>query len=268
MRIQVSHESPIASLYDSLNYNDYSYALVHLFETHENYYDFFKKAILQNVEVYLDNSIFELKESFDPVKYAEWIEKLQPNLYIVPDVLENADGTINSWLKWEENYKELQTKPFRKMGVVQGKSWTELTDCYKFMKQAADMIAISFDYSYYQGTGYGHDALSRYSNGRQRFIQQLISDGIWDWDKQHHLLGCSLAREFRFYVDNNIYNIRSVDTSNPIVAALHSLKYNDDYGLNEKPSALLADMIEHVPTDDQKELIEYNTRMFKKILRR
>lgn len=265
MRIETSHESPISILDKSLNYNDYCYALVHLFETHEKYFDFFKKAKSNNIEVYLDNSIFELKESFNPEKYAEWIEKLQPNLYIVPDVLENSNETVNNWIKWEENHSFTGIK---KMGVVQGRTWTDLVDCYRFMSQTADMIAISFDYSYFQGTGFGRTALERYCNGRQRFVQQLVQEGIWNWNKPHHLLGCSLAREFRWYVDNNIYNIKSVDTSNPIVAAMHDLKYNDDAGLDTKPSALLADMIEHDVTDDEQELIDYNTSMFKKILRR
>ena len=265
MRIETSHESPISILDKSLQYNDYCYALVHLFETHEQYFDFFKKSRDAGVEVYLDNSIFELKESFDGEKYAEWIEKLQPNLYIVPDVLEDGYKTVEKWLDWEKNN---DYKRSRKMGVVQGRTWTELVECYRFMSQAADMIAISFDYSYYQGTGFGHDILTRYSSGRQRFIQQLIQDNIWCWDKPHHLLGCSLAREFKWYVNNNIYNIRSVDTSNPVVAAMHDLQYNDDHGLDTKPSTLLADMIEHEITDDEMELVIYNTRMFKKILGR
>ena len=99
-------------------------------------------------------------------------------------------------------------------------------------------------------------------------IKQLIDEGIWNWDKPHHLLGCSLAREFRWYVDNNIHNIKSVDTSNPVVAAMHNLKYDDERGLKDKPSTLLADMIDHQITDDEQELVDYNTSMFKKILRR
>lgn len=265
MHIEVSHESPISILDDSLKYNDYCYALVHLFETHDKYFDFFKRAKGLNKEVYLDNSIFELGESFEPGKYAEWIEKLQPNLYIVPDKLEDTNGTINNWLEWEKDHK---FKNIRCMGVVQGRTWNELVNCYRFMASVADIVAISFDYSYYQGTGLGDTNLERYSNGRQRFIRHLIQDNIWCWDKPHHLLGCSLAREFRWYVDHNIHNIRSVDTSNPIVAAMHDLRYNDDHGLDEKPKTLLADMIDHEITDDEMELVTYNTNMFKKILRR
>ena len=99
-------------------------------------------------------------------------------------------------------------------------------------------------------------------------MQQLIAEGIWNWNKPHHLLGCSLAREFKFYVTNNIHNIRSVDTSNPIVAALKGLRYNEDQGLKEKPSTLLADLIDAKVDDDIRLDVIYNTQQFKRIIGR
>ena len=41
-RILVSHESPISILDQSVAYNDFDYALVHLFEKSPEYYDFFR----------------------------------------------------------------------------------------------------------------------------------------------------------------------------------------------------------------------------------
>jgi len=68
----VSHESPISILDKSRTYNNYDYALVHLFETHPEYYKFFKNSIKMGREVLLDNSIFELGESFNPEKFAKY----------------------------------------------------------------------------------------------------------------------------------------------------------------------------------------------------
>ena len=147
-------------------------------------------------------------------------------------------------------------------------NWNELVECYQFMSKEADMIAISFDYSYYGVTGLGTSILEWNCSGRQRFINQLINEGYWNWSKPHHLLGCSLAKEFRHYVDHDIWNIRSCDTSNPVVAAIKGLRYRDDLGLTTKPSTLLADLINHELDTDQMELLNYNTRMFKKILKR
>jgi len=61
----VSHESPISMLDASRKYNDYDYALVHLFEKYPEYYNFFKISLNLGREVLLDNSIFELGEAFD-----------------------------------------------------------------------------------------------------------------------------------------------------------------------------------------------------------
>jgi len=269
--MKVSHESPISLLEISHLYNDFDYALVHLFEKLPEYKNYFKQAKNNNREVLLDNSIFELGKAFDADKYIKEILWLQPNMFIVPDVLEESRDTIESYKKWRLEGKLdhiKQTFPCRTIGAVQGKTWQELISCYKFMSENADMIAISFDFSYYHVTGEGWNPLERFCSGRQRFINQLIDSGIWAWDKPHHLLGCSLAKEFRHYVDNNIHNIVSCDTSNPIVAAIHNLKYDADYGLPMKPSTKLADLIEHQLTPDQLELAKYNTIMFKKIIRR
>lgn len=269
MKLLVSHESPINLLCHSLDYNDYQYCLVHLMETNEQYREWFLNVNARTgAEVLLDNSIFELREAFDSTKYAEWVKKINPNYYIIPDVLEDTHGTIKKWNEFNSIYANDKITGPEKIGVVQGKTWNDLVVCYKFMSTNADYIAISFDYSYYTITGVGDTNLQLWCSGRQRFIQQLIDEGIWNWDKPHHLLGCSLAKEFKYYVNNNIYNIRSCDTSNPIVAALQGLQYNGDFGLKIKPSTLLADLINAKVDDDTIELAYYNTSQFKRIIGR
>jgi hypothetical protein len=264
MKIKVSHESPLSLLDESLQYNDYCYALVHLFDQYPEYYNFFKNAMqLHDKQVYLDNSIFELGKSFDPDEYAKWIKQLEPSVYIVPDTLEESKDTIKQYYGFLEKFPDL---PGKRMGVVQGKTYDDLTRCYSFMSEYADMIAISFDYSYYLSTGTGNSRLERYMTGRQKFIRDLINENRWNWDKPVHLLGCSLAREFSYYVDRNIYNIKSCDTSNPVVAAMFNLKYNDTWGLDEKPKQKLADMVEANLDDTQLEILYYNLSIFKKIV--
>ena len=233
---------------------------------------FFKASRdVYNREVLLDNSIFELGHAFDSDKFLAAAIDLKPNMFIVPDVLEDGMRTRQSYTDWELLGRTQSIKDVcitKAIGAVQGKTWQELIDCYKFMSDHADMIAISFDFSYYEVTGEGNTKLDKWCSGRQRFISQLIERGIWDWSKPHHLLGCSLAKEFRYYVDHNIHNIVSCDTSNPIVAAIHNIRYDADYGLPNKPSTKLADLIEYEFNIDQLEIVNYNTSMFKKIIRR
>tara|TARA_R110000744_G_scaffold10369_3_gene32273 strand:- start:603 stop:1415 length:813 start_codon:yes stop_codon:yes gene_type:complete len=268
----VSHETPIDVLNQSLQYNDYDYALVHLCETHPNYLKFFQCSIANGREVLLDNSIFELGESFNPLKYCRFAEEINPTFYIVPDVLEDAKGTISSWNKFMLNGAPFI--PALKIGVIQGKTYQELVDCYKFMADNADYIAISFDYSWYEQVGlstrFGREGkLDKWCAGRQHLIQRLVDDGVWDNTKPHHLLGCALAREFKSYVDiERELNIRSLDTSNPVVAGLTGHRYIAEEGLNHKPSVLLADMIDLTVDPDKLDDIMYNTSEFKKIIGR
>lgn len=265
MNIKIAHEAPISILKSMQSMTDYDYALVHLFESHQEYYDYFYDARHnKHRDVLLDNSIFELGTAFDGEKFAEWIVKLQPSYYILPDVLEDSDGTIGNFISFSSMYKDL---PCLKIGTVQGRTFSELVDCYRFMSEHADMIAISFDLSYYQVSSMGNGKLQRQCNGRYKFICDLIAADVWNKDKPHHLLGCSLAKEFSMYRKNSYLfdSIYSVDTSNPVVAGIKGLLYNGEFGLETKPSQKLFELIEHNVSPEEMKRIEYNVKCFKQI---
>lgn len=265
-KIKISHESPLQLMPKSRGYNDYDYALVHLFETHPTYYEFFKESLRLGREVLLDNSIFELGTAFDSTKFYNYIVDLQPSYYVVPDVLEDTKGTIDSFKKWLTEHNLDPIKHIPKIGVVQGKTFSELVECYKFMSEHADYIAISFDYSYYQISALGITKLERMRNGRIKLIEDFVKEGIWNYDKPHHLLGCSLPNEFNHYTKNyNHFNIRSIDTSNPVVAGLHNIRYVDGIGLVDKLSIKLCDLIDYTPTPQQEASVLYNVEQFKTI---
>ena len=270
MRIAIAHEAPIDILQDVANRTDYCYALVHLFEQNPRYYTHFKIMLTRYREVLLDNSIFELKKAFDAEKFAEAIDDLEPTMYIVPDVLEDESATVNNFYQWQNNYNHL---PGLKIGAVQGKSYQELSDCYKFMVENADIVALSFDLSWYQqvGTLLNRSRVDTYKlqqqcTGRQHLITRLIDDGIWREDKPTHLLGASLAQEFAFYRQNHIKGIKSIDTSNPVMAGLQYKKYYNGIGLLDKPQGLLADNINCEVKQDQLEIIIDNIGIFDNIV--
>ena len=259
----ISHEVPQTLLEESLQFNDYNYCLVHLCETHPTYKNFYKKSKNNKKELLLDNSIFELGKAFDPVKFASYIQDLQPTYYVIPDALENKDETILSYNKFIQEYSNLNGA---KIGVVQGKTYNELVDCYKFMSDNADYIALSFDLSFYQYIGTGISKLERQSSGRIRFIETLLQENKINHDKPHHLLGCSLAKEFKHYTSRGYSFIRSCDTSNPVVAGMLGITYSGEFGLQTKPSIKLAEMIDREITEYEYNTIKYNVSTFKKIV--
>lgn len=259
----ISHESPLSLLQDSLKYNDYDYCLVHLMEQEPAYRDFFISSSNNGRRILLDTSIFELGEAFDLNKYAYWVQELSPTEYILPDVLENAQLTMESSIKFVEKFTDL---PGKKIGVVQGKTYNEILNCYEFLdkKLNVDKIAISFDYSFYEELFPHPNKWVSFMNGRVLIINKLLQDGIINVNKPHHLLGCSNPLEFAFY-KNPTYNfIESIDTSSPIVHGLHEIYYTGKIGDWVKESTKLADLINAVPSNRQRSIILHNIKEFKR----
>ena len=261
--IKISHESPLSMLELSRTYNDYDYALVHLFETEPLYFDFFLKSLAGGRVVLLDNSIFELGKAFDADRYIYWINKLRPTEYIIPDVLEDSNGTIES----ADIFKYRWNIPCNvsDIGVVQGKTYGELVRCYIAMDKElkVEKIAISFDYSYYLTVFPHPNKWVSYMMGRIMTLTRMLNDGIINKNKPHHLLGCAHPREFSFYQGPEFKWIESLDTSSPIVHGIKKVAYGDKIGTWQKESTKLVDLLYVIPDAKQEEFIAYNVDMFK-----
>jgi hypothetical protein len=259
--MKISHESPLCLLDRSRSYNDYDYALVHLFETEPTYYLFFKDSLAQGRHVLLDNSIFELGTAFDSERYAHWIKELQPTEYIIPDVLENALGTMDNALDWKEKYSDL---PGKTIGVVQGKTYEDLVQCYDYLDTVigVDKLAISFDYSYYLEVCPHPNKWMGYALGRVQTLTRLLNDGVINTKKPHHLLGCALPIEFMFYRQGFEW-LESLDTSNPIVHALLGVGYEPG-GLDAKKSLKLIELLDTPePSVATMHTIKHNIQYFR-----
>jgi len=265
--MKISHESPLSLLDQSRYYNDYDYALVHLFESEPDYLQFFKDSLTSGRTVILDNSIFELGEAFDSKQFLHWVQHLEPTEYIIPDVLEDGLGTCDKAHEWKEHYMPHVKKGIKSIGVVQGKSYQELVNCYTYLDTFinVDKIAISFDYSYYLEVCPHPNKWMGYTLGRIQTLTRLKQEGIINTNKPHHLLGCSLPIEFMFYRYGFDW-IESLDTSNPVVHGLLNIPY-DLTGLVDKKSIKLVDLLHAKPTPYQENLIGTNVNKFKYIVR-
>ena len=258
--IKIAHESPKSIFQTIQRHTDYDYALVHLFEEDQEYLKLFKNAVLKGREVILDNSIFELEEAFDADKFAYWINELRPTWYIVPDALEDTEKTCKQMLEWNSKYSHI---PGKKIGVVQGKTYEEIVACYALLDAAStDMIAISFDYSYYTKSVPHPNKYVSWMLGRVKLLGDLLRDGIINVNKPHHLLGCGLPQEFQYYKHSDYRWIYSLDTSNPVVHGIKGIEYKDQ-GLWSKESQKLFEMINSEVSMDQLNLIKYNIQKFR-----
>ena len=260
--IKIAHESPKSIFTNVQKYTDYDYALVHLFEEDQEYLQHFKDAVANGREVILDNSIFELEEAFDADRFAYWINELKPTWYIVPDALENTKKTLSNMAEW--NLKYADNVHGKKIGVVQGKTYSQIVGCYEYMSTIAevDMIAISFDYSYYEEKFPYPNKYVSWMLGRVNLLGRMLRDGVINPDIPHHLLGCGLPQEFSFYREAGWDWIYSLDTSNPVVHGLKGIEYKDQ-GLWDKESQKLFTMINSEVSDEQWHNVLCNIQKFR-----
>lgn len=260
------HEAPKSIFQRVQKMTDGDYALVHLFEEDPEYYLLFHDAVRAGREVILDNSVFELGESFDNETFARWVAELKPAWYIVPDVLENCDATLDRFFTFIEAHPQL---PGRRIGVVQGGSYEDLVYCYTRLEPHCDMVAFSFDYSFLPTMAPDHvrgpkTPLHLSMLGRCALLTHMEAEGHINTDKPHHLLGCFLPQEMKYYGSMEWPWIYSVDTSNPVVHGLKGIEYKAGYGLDAKESQKLCELISEVPTPEQVDAIEFNIVEFRR----
>ena len=260
--MNIYHEAPLSIFKKVQKMTDGDYCLVHLLEESEEYKNAFLDAVKQGRTVILDNSIFELGEAFDGDLFAKWIEILKPTYYIIPDVFNDSQQTINNFNDWVNNYSGL---PGKMMAVAQGNTEDEFIECYKYLVDKVDKIAISFCYNFLKHSKIStkhavYDEFFSIMANRQALLSNMLKRDIINKNKPHHLLGCTLPQEFKAY--KNYQWIDSIDTSNPVVAGLMGIKYTED-GLTTKPTQKLFTLINDEINVEQFQCIEYNINKFK-----
>ena len=256
--MRVSHEVPIAYLEASLDFNQYDYLLPHLYDEYEGYREFFN--INKDRYVIMDNSLHELGVPYSKGRMISIIEDIKPNEFIVPDAWEDAVTSMRQAKEW--SFIELP-EGVEKVAVVQGKSLHDVIKCYQTYKFLGyKKIAFSYGASYYNDIFPHPNKDIGKALGRQLVISKMIDMGLIGNSDRIHLLGCSLPQEFLYY--NDVKQIDTIDTSNPIMAAFDGDFYQN-WGLNHKPKTKIDEVINSEFDSDIFNTIKHNTTFFKYI---
>jgi len=272
MKKLIAHETPLSIMKsdDHFKINDYTYVLLHKLIEDPEYYNAVKDIINVGAwtwngtshQVYLDNSCFELGASLSNELLHEWCLKILPSVVILPDTLGNKEATISQTNEFLASYPGTVNYG---MAVIQGNSPDEMLDCYQYFR---DLRVGDFDQSIYMiGIPFVYSWVERdpYIQARERYLllKRLNDERVVDHNRPHHLLGTWQAKEFNYYRDYNW--IRSIDTSNPIMAAIDGNKYTD-MGLDEKPIASFDKVYGMNISDIDMDLLYYNVNKFKEIV--
>jgi hypothetical protein len=260
-KVKISHETPFCLLEKSFEFNDYQYALPHLLESNEEYRNHFIKCKEIGVEIYLDNSLHELGYAMDADTLLKWIDILRPSNFFIPDVWEDYAASIRNAKQWS---KVQLPKGVTKVAVVQAKSIYEAGLCVQAYRDLGyKKIAFSYGAEYY------HSEMCPHPNkdlgkaiGRFMVLSNFQKNKTLLPNDRVHLLGTASPIEFGMY--KNMPFIESIDTSNPIMAAIGEMPYTK-MGLHMKPIANM-NKYQDVSIDFVNEdLVEYNVEMFRQI---
>ena len=257
--MKVSHEVPRCLLTASQEFNDYDYALPHLFDQDEEYLQYFMDAKADGRYIIMDNSLHELGEAYNHERLRHWVSVLEPDEFIVPDVWMKCSETAAQAKYWKQFKYPKKTKL---TAVIQGENKNQAYLCANLLAGLGyDKLCVSYGATWYNDFFPHNNPDMGKALGRVRFVQGLLKlDQLKDI--KFHLLGCSIPQEFGWY-DNNP-RIESIDTSNPVMAALEGTMYTER-GLTEKPKANMNDHFDIKFKDIQYEDILHNTTLFREI---
>lgn len=257
---KISHETPIALLEESKKFNDYDYALVHLFHNRE-YLDFFERSLREDRTVILDNSAYELGRPYGynndgslakSENYRRNVEILKPTEYILPDWRDDSAKNLQAIKDWKCSHGGV------KIGVVHGESYIDFCRNYRDISPYVDKIAISFESFFID---FANKNLLELADVRPAIIQAMLRSGVIDTTKPHHILGALSPTEYQNYVDYNW--IQSADTSNPVLHGLLGQVYKGEKGLLIKSKVKLDSLINKSVTQKQLEDVLFNVRWFR-----
>ncbi len=258
--IKISHEVPICLLDQSLKFNDYDYCLPHLLNQNVEYSNYFFDSKRIGRHITMDNSVHELGTPLDTSELLKWIHVLEPNEFIVPDYFFDKTKSISEAIHWS---KIALPKNVTKVAVVQAQDFYEVVECYQTYKSLGyKKIAFSYSAEYYaELVPHPNKNLAK-ALGRINLISRLYNEGIIIETDRIHLLGCCVPQEFAWYRDFPF--IESLDTSNPIMAAIDTIVYQP-FGLKIKPKTKIDDVLNINIHNINLELLNHNIKMFRQI---
>ena len=274
---QINSELPNCMLSENISLNDYDFVLFHLYESNEEYKQFYKTMRLEHPErkMIFDNSAYEYfvqGKTLDMDKYVDAICDLCPDFYILPDVLQDKDKTLNGINTFINKYRStmdtlLSSFKCKPLMVAQGKTSEDLVECLEiFRDRGFENICLPFHIPFYTQGTYDQDIESEFMEVYKKETEDIrYAMGRVRWIRQHeellknfhyiHMLGSHCPMEVMFYKDYD-----SMDTGYPVKCAICYERLGEE---KKKPDVIIDDFLNTDLNELIKELIRENIRIYK-----
>ena len=218
--MELAFELPTAHLGDLGKHNEYNFTLAHLALQDPTYLKYYRNSDKYTI---CDNSNFELLTSVSHDDIIEAAHRLKAQEIIAPDSLRSGRHTIESTADFIEHLKKRgEIDNFKIMGVVQGANVPDWSLCIDFLQKHPNITTIGA--SYIGCSSFAEDPC----NARIGAI--TLASQIGGIKKPFHLLGVGgNPKELEMHSAST--NIRSCDTSMPIVQGMSYNCFDKDKGL-------------------------------------
>lgn len=275
--MKINCELPNKMLQQNAYLNDYDFVLFHLYSIDKTYREYYQgmRKYRPNRLMILDNSAYEFfikGDELDVKGYMTAIQELQPDIFLLPDVLMNKWETIlgsqKFILKWKSQVKGCPSQP---MAVLQGNTSAELFECAnEYKKMGLDRIAIPFHNSFFTTYSDGEDHLrndwrlhtgsisedDEYALGRVVFLRNY--QHVLKKFQHVHLLGSHKPIE-KFY-EHDFDFIKTMDTGYPVKCAIAGYELGKE---PQKPDVIIDDFLNEDISLQTQKLISHNIQTFK-----
>jgi len=268
-------------MHRNLSLNDYDFVLFHLYISNKQYHDYYLNIQMEKRQgkhkdriMIFDNSAYEFfvkGQKLDLGKFREAILELCPDYYILPDVLQDKDKTLEGVGKFLTNYASPHwySKP---LAVAQGKTSEELVECFQqYMEMNIAYVGVPFHLEFYKDMHIQDDILAefgieyadtdfqysedyKYATGRVQWVRN--HEHLLKMFEKVHMLGSHCPLEKVFYKD-----YFSMDTAYPVKLGYdHRVLGTED----SKPLSIIDDFLEDDLSPVQERYIEENINIFRK----
>jgi hypothetical protein len=263
--IKVSHELPLCLLDKSKELNDYEFCLPTYWFKSEEYKQYFLKVKAEGRFIIADNGLFE-GDSFTEQQLINFVNELQPDIFVIPDVWNDAFQSYRNAKYWMNVMKAQLPKETKLMAVIQCTDYAIGSSLYQeYVDLGIRHIAFNHSSTAYQQF-FPHKNLSvSKMMGRIYFINKLMTNNIINSTVHHHLLGCASFLEFKTYIDPVYSFIRTADTSNPVIFGLKEQEYTFN-NCWDKPDEKIEVWFDKQITKKQYDCIINNVKIFKTLL--
>ena len=275
--VKINSELPISLLADyNKELNDFDFVLFHLYRSDENYRNYFNEMRETHPDrmMILDNSAYEFfvkGEELNLDEYVPAIKDLNPDFYILPDVLMDYKKTMKGIEDFEKKYKgdlenyfnNIEMSAPQPFAVAQGKTLQEFNNCLcVLLKKGYKNIALPFhnrffkeDFQWVDGDityEFAHNGYQictedvRYAMGRCQWLKEYGDDLLVDNGHpvyEHlHFLGSHCPAEKAYY---NIFfrgtpGVITMDTGYPVKCGIEGVELGKE---TEKPKTIIDDFM-------------------------